>query len=261
MKHVEARPIAGPRIERPAIFKGRGSGPGAPAPDVRSVGKAAVRNLDAQIALQQADHRNKGHGGHRPPGRSQPEVRPGKKQTRYDGLMKTGSPARCSVAQQDRCRPGVGKRPHNWQHGQVRPGFAGRAQRSTSLTTERAKAGCANSIGARGRFEQQAAALDLSYTEIQGRRWTARLGGRLFRCAPASSCRRGTQLMGRWWAASIAVYMWLPTSRRPQLTNVAPTAQPVEVPPSTVSMAPRLKGHGRQGLSPASRSRIRAAAA
>jgi membrane fusion protein, multidrug efflux system len=194
--------------------------------------EAAVRNLDAQIALQQ------------------PLIEQGtadvtaaeanlqfaqEEQTRYDGLMKSGSGTVQRAQQSDAA---LREKTAQLQHG--KSGLIAAQRKVDVLTTERAKA-VAQLDHARA-VEQQAA-LNLSYTEISAP-VEGTVGARTLRVG--QFVQAGTQMMAV--VPLDAVYV-VANFKETQLTHVR-NGQPVEVRIDSFH-GTRLKGHV-DSLSPAS---------
>jgi membrane fusion protein (multidrug efflux system) len=194
--------------------------------------EAAVRNLDAQIALQQ------------------PIIEQGtadvtaaeanlqfaqQEQTRYDGLMKSGSGTVQRAQQTD---AELREKAAQLQHG--KSGLIAAQKKVDVLTTERAKA-VAQLDHARA-VEQQMA-LNLSYTEISAP-VDGTVGARTLRVG--QFVQAGTQLMAV--VPLDAVYV-VANFKETQLTHVR-NGQPVEVEIDSFH-GTRLKGHV-DSLSPAS---------
>jgi membrane fusion protein, multidrug efflux system len=194
--------------------------------------EAAVRNLDAQIALQQ------------------PLIEQGtadvtaaeanlqfaqEEQTRYDGLMKSGSGTVQRAQQSDAA---LREKTAQLQHG--KSGLIAAQRKVDVLTTERAKA-VAQLDHARA-VEQQAA-LNLSYTEISAP-VEGTVGARTLRVG--QFVQAGTQLMAV--VPLDAVYV-VANFKETQLTHVR-NGQPVEVRIDSFH-GTKLKGHV-DSLSPAS---------
>jgi membrane fusion protein (multidrug efflux system) len=194
--------------------------------------EAAVRNLDAQIALQQ------------------PIIEQGtadvtaaeanlqfaqQEQTRYDGLMKSGSGTVQRAQQTD---AELRQKAAQLQHG--KSGLIAAQKKVDVLTTERAKA-VAQLDHARA-VEQQMA-LNLSYTEISAP-VDGTVGARTLRVG--QFVQAGTQLMAV--VPLDAVYV-VANFKETQLTHVR-TGQPVEVEIDSFH-GTRLRGHV-DSLSPAS---------
>ena len=194
--------------------------------------EAAVRNLDAQLALQQ------------------PMIEQGKadvaaaeanlkfaqeEQARYDGLMKTGSGTIQRAQQTDAALRGS-----NAQLQHSNSGLVAAERKLDVLTTERAKA-VAQLDHARA-VEQQAA-LNLSYTQITAP-VDGTVGARTLRVG--QFVQGGTQLMAV--VPLDAVYV-VANFKETQLTHVR-NGQPVEIEIDSFH-GTRLRGHV-DSLSPAS---------
>ena len=194
--------------------------------------QAAVRNLDAQIALQE------------------PVIEQGtadvaaaeatlqfaqQEQTRYDGLMKSGSGTVQRAQQTD---AELREKTAQLQHG--KSGLLAAQKKVDVLTTERAKA-VAQLDHARA-VEAQAA-LNLSYTEISAP-VDGTVGARTLRVG--QFVQAGTQLMAV--VPLDAVYV-VANFKETQLTNVR-NGQPVEIEIDSFH-GTRLRGHV-DSLSPAS---------
>ncbi|AWL96898.1 MULTISPECIES: HlyD family secretion protein [Bradyrhizobium] len=197
-----------------------------------AAGEAAVRNLDAQLALQQ------------------PIIEQGiadiaaaeanlkfaqEEQARYDGLMKTGSGTVQRAQQTDAALRASNAQ---WQH--AKSGLLAAERRVDVLTTQRAQA-----IAQRDRaaaMEQQAA-LNLSYTAVTAP-VDGTVGARSLRVG--QFVQAGTQLMAV--VPLDAVYV-VANFKETQLTHVR-NGQPVELKIDSFHST-RLKGHV-DSLSPAS---------
>src|SRR5712671_6810885 len=194
--------------------------------------EAAVRNLDAQIALQQ------------------PLIEQGtadvaaaeatlkfaqEEQARYDGLMKSGSGTIQRAQQTDAA---LREKTAQLQHG--KSGLLAAERKVDVLTTERAKAVAQLD---RARAVEQQAALDLSYTEIKAP-VDGTIGARSLRTG--QFVQAGTQLMAV--VPLDAVYV-VANFKETQLTNVR-NGQPVELRIDSFH-GTKLKGHV-DSLSPAS---------
>jgi membrane fusion protein (multidrug efflux system) len=194
--------------------------------------EAAVRNLDAQIALQQ------------------PIIEQGtadvaaaeaglkfaqEEQARYDGLMKTGSGTVQRAQQTD-----AALREKTAQLQRGKSGLLAAERKVDVLTTERAKA--VAQLERAGAVEQQAT-LNLSYTEIKAP-VDGTVGARTLRVG--QFVQAGTQLMAV--VPLDAVYV-VANFKETQLTHVR-NGQPVEVEIDSFRGI-RLKGHV-DSLSPAS---------
>jgi membrane fusion protein (multidrug efflux system) len=199
--------------------------------DVAAAG-AAVRNLDAQIALQQ------------------PVIEQGtadiaaaeanlkfaqEEQARYDGLMKTGSGTVQRAQQTDAA---LREKTAQLQHG--KSGLLAAERKVDVLTTERAKAVAQLD---RARAVEQQAALNLSYTEITAP-VDGTIGARSLRTG--QFVQAGTQLMAV--VPLDAVYV-VANFKETQLTNMR-NGQPVELRIDSFR-GTKLKGHV-DSLSPAS---------
>jgi membrane fusion protein, multidrug efflux system len=194
--------------------------------------EAAVRNLDAQIALQQ------------------PLIEQGtadvaaaeatlkfaqEEQARYDGLMKSGSGTIQRAQQTDAA---LRERTAQLQHG--KSGLLAAQKKVDVLTTERAKAVAQLD---RARAVEQQAALNLSYTRIAAP-VDGTVGARSLRVG--QFVQAGTQLMAV--VPLDAVYV-VANFKETQLTNVR-NGQPVEIRIDSFH-GTTLKGHV-DSLSPAS---------
>jgi len=194
--------------------------------------EAAVRNLDAQLALQQ------------------PMIEQGKadvaaaeanlkfaqeEQARYDGLMKTGSGTIQRAQQTD-----AALRASNAQLQHCNSGLVAAERKLDVLTTERAKA--VAQLGHARAVEQQAA-LNLSYTQITAP-VDGTVGARTLRVG--QFVQGGTQLMAV--VPLDAVYV-VANFKETQLTHVR-NGQPVEIEIDSFH-GTKLRGHV-DSLSPAS---------
>ncbi len=194
--------------------------------------EAAVRNLDAQLALQQ------------------PVIEQGsadvaaveanlqfaqEEQTRYDQLMKSGSGTVQHAQQTDAA---LREKTAQLQHG--KSALLAARRRVDVLTTERAKA---EAQLAHARAVEQQAALNLSYTQIVAP-VDGTVGARTLRVG--QFVQAGTQLMAV--VPLDAVYV-VANFKETQLTNVR-DGQPVELEVDSFH-GTRLKGHV-DSLSPAS---------
>src|SRR5438445_2263194 len=194
--------------------------------------EAAVRNLDAQIALQQ------------------PLIEQGiadiaaaeanlkfaqEEQARYDGLMKTGSGTVQRAQQTD-----AALRASNAQLQHAKSGLLAAERRVDVLTTQRAQAIAQRD---RARASEQQAALNLSYTAVTAP-VDGTVGARALRVG--QFVQAGTQLMAV--VPLDAVYV-IANFKETQLTHVR-NGQPVELRIDSFH-ATTLKGHV-DSLSPAS---------
>ena len=194
--------------------------------------EAAVKNLDAQIALQQPLIEQETADIAAAEANLQFAQ---EEQTRYDGLMKSGSGTVQRAQQSDAA---LRERTAQLQHG--KSGLIAAQRKIDVLTTERAKA-VAQLDHARA-VEQQAA-LNLSYTEISAP-VDGTVGARTLRVG--QYVQAGTQLMAA--VPLDAVYV-VANYKETQLTNVR-NGQPVELQVDSFR-GTRLKGHV-DSLSPAS---------
>jgi membrane fusion protein (multidrug efflux system) len=194
--------------------------------------EAAVKNLDAQIALQQPLIEQETADIAAAEANLQFAQ---EEQTRYDGLMKSGSGTVQRAQQSDAA---LRERTAQLQHG--KSGLIAAQRKIDVLTTERAKA-VAQLDHARA-VEQQAA-LNLSYTEITAP-VEGTVGARTLRVG--QFVQAGTQLMAV--VPLDAVYV-VANFKETQLTYVR-NGQPVEVQIDSFH-GTRLKGHV-DSLSPAS---------
>jgi len=194
--------------------------------------EAAVKNLDAQIALQQPVIEQETADIAAAEANLQFAQ---EEQTRYDGLMKSGSGTVQRAQQSDAA---LRERTAQLQHG--KSGLIAAQRKIDVLTTERAKA-VAQLDHARA-VEQQAA-LNLSYTEISAP-VDGTVGARTLRVG--QFVQAGTQLMAV--VPLDAVYV-VANFKETQLTHVR-NGQPVDVRIDSFH-GTRLKGHV-DSLSPAS---------
>jgi membrane fusion protein, multidrug efflux system len=194
--------------------------------------EAAVKNLDAQIALQQPLIEQETADIAAAEANLQFAQ---EEQTRYDGLMKSGSGTVQRAQQSDAA---LRERTAQLQHG--KSGLIAAQRKIDVLTTERAKA-VAQLDHARA-VEQQAA-LNLSYTEITAP-VEGTVGARTLRVG--QFVQAGTQLMAV--VPLDAVYV-VANFKETQLTHVR-NGQPVELRIDSFH-GTKLKGHV-DSLSPAS---------
>ena len=194
--------------------------------------EAAVKNLDAQIALQQPLIEQETADIAAAEANLQFAQ---EEQTRYDGLMKSGSGTVQRAQQSDAA---LRERTAQLQHG--KSGLIAAQRKIDVLTTERAKA-VAQLDHARA-VEQQAA-LNLSYTEISAP-VDGTVGARTLRVG--QFVQAGTQLMAV--VPLDAVYV-VANFKETQLTHVR-NGQPVELRIDSFH-GTKLKGHV-DSLSPAS---------
>jgi len=194
--------------------------------------EAAVKNLDAQIALQQPLIEQETADIAAAEANLQFAQ---EEQTRYDGLMKSGSGTVQRAQQSDAA---LRERAAQLQHG--KSGLIAAQRKIDVLTTERAKA-VAQLDHARA-VEQQAA-LNLSYTEISAP-VDGTVGARTLRVG--QFVQAGTQLMAV--VPLDAVYV-VANFKETQLTHVR-NGQPVELRIDSFH-GTKLKGHV-DSLSPAS---------
>jgi membrane fusion protein, multidrug efflux system len=194
--------------------------------------EAAVKNLDAQIALQQPLIEQETADIAAAEANLQFAQ---EEQTRYDGLMKSGSGTVQRAQQSDAA---LRERTAQLQHG--KSGLIAAQRKIDVLTTERAQA-VAQLDHARA-VEQQAA-LNLSYTEISAP-VDGTVGARTLRVG--QFVQAGTQLMAV--VPLDAVYV-VANFKETQLTHVR-NGQPVELRIDSFH-GTRLKGHV-DSLSPAS---------
>jgi membrane fusion protein (multidrug efflux system) len=194
--------------------------------------EAAVRNLDAQIALQQPIIEQ----GTADVAATEANLKfAQEEQTRYDGLMKTGSGTIQRAQQTD-----AALRANTAQLQHSKSGLQAAERKVDVLTTDRAKA-VAQLDHARA-VEQQAA-LNLSYTEITAP-VDGTVGARSLRVG--QFVQAGTQLMAV--VPLDAVYV-VANFKETQLTHVR-NGQPVEVEIDSFH-GTKLRGHV-DSLSPAS---------
>jgi membrane fusion protein, multidrug efflux system len=194
--------------------------------------EAAVRNLDAQIALQQPIIEQ----GTADVAATEANLKfAQEEQTRYDGLMKTGSGTIQRAQQTD-----AALRANTAQLQHSKSGLQAAERKVDVLTTDRAKA-VAQLDHARA-VEQQAA-LNLSYTEITAP-VDGTVGARSLRIG--QFVQAGTQLMAV--VPLDAVYV-VANFKETQLTHVR-NGQPVEVEIDSFH-GTKLRGHV-DSLSPAS---------
>ena len=203
--------------------------------------EAAVRNLDAQLALQQPIIEQ----GTADVAAAEANLKfAQEEQARYDGLMKTGSGTVQRAQQTDAAlRAGTAQLQH------AKSGLSAAQRKVDVLTTERAKAIAQVD---RARAVESQAALNLSYTQIKAP-VDGTVGARSLRVG--QYVQAGTQLMAI--VPLDAVYV-VANFKETQLTHVR-NGQPVEVEIDSFH-GTRLRGHV-DSLSPASGSGIRAAAA
>jgi membrane fusion protein, multidrug efflux system len=194
--------------------------------------EAAVRNLDAQIALQQPIIEQ----GTADIAAAEANLKfAEEEQARYDGLMKTGSGTVQRAQQTDAA---LREKTAQLQHG--KSGLLAAQRKVDVLTTERAKAVAQLD---RARAVEQQAALNLSYTEIKAP-VDGTIGARSLRTG--QFVQAGTQLMAV--VPLDAVYV-VANFKETQLTNVR-NGQPVELRIDSFH-GTTLKGHV-DSLSPAS---------
>ena len=194
--------------------------------------EAAVRNLDAQIALQQPIIEQ----GIADVAATEANLKfAQEEQTRYDGLMKTGSGTIQRAQQTDAAlRAGSAQLQHS------KSGLQAAERKVDVLTTDRAKAVAQLD---RARAVEQQAALNLSYTEITAP-VDGTVGARSLRVG--QFVQAGTQLMAV--VPLDAVYV-VANFKETQLTHVR-NGQPVEIEIDSFH-GTRLRGHV-DSLSPAS---------
>jgi membrane fusion protein (multidrug efflux system) len=194
--------------------------------------EAAVRNLDAQLALQQPIIEQ----GTADVAAAEANLKfAQEEQARYDGLMKSGSGTVQRAQQTDAALRSSNAQ---WQHS--RSGLLAAERKVDVLTTERAKAVAQLD---RARAVEQQAALNLSYTRITAP-VDGTVGARSLRVG--QYVQAGTQLMAV--VPLDAVYV-IANFKETQLTNVR-SGQPVEVEIDSFR-GTRLRGHV-DSLSPAS---------
>jgi membrane fusion protein (multidrug efflux system) len=193
---------------------------------------AAVRNLDAQIALQQPIIEQ----GTADVAAAEANLKfAQEEQARYDGLMKTGSGTIQRAQQTD-----AALRANTAQLQHSKSGLQAAERKVDVLTTDRAKAVAQLD---RARAVEQQAALNLSYTEITAP-VDGTVGARSLRVG--QFVQAGTQLMAV--VPLDAVYV-VANFKETQLTHVR-NGQPVEVEIDSFH-GTRLRGHV-DSLSPAS---------
>jgi membrane fusion protein (multidrug efflux system) len=194
--------------------------------------EAAVRNLDAQLALQQPIIEQ----GSADIAAAEANLKfAQEEQARYDGLMKTGSGTIQRAQQTDAA---LREKIAQLQHG--KSGLLAAQRKVDVLTTDRAKAIAQLD---RARAVAQQAALNLSYTQITAP-VEGTVGARSLRVG--QFVQAGTQLMAV--VPLDAVYV-VANFKETQLTNVR-NGQPVEIRIDSFHST-RLKGHV-DSLSPAS---------
>jgi membrane fusion protein (multidrug efflux system) len=194
--------------------------------------EAGLRNLDAQIALQQPIIEQ----GTADVAAAEANLKfAEEEQSRYDGLMKSGSGTVQRAQQTDAA---LREKIAQLQHG--KSGLLAAQKKVDVLTTERAKAAAQL---ARARAIEAQAALNLSYTGITAP-IDGTVGARSLRVG--QFVRAGTQLMAV--VPLDAVYV-VANFKETQLTHVR-NGQPVEIRIDSFHSA-RLKGHV-DSLSPAS---------
>jgi membrane fusion protein (multidrug efflux system) len=194
--------------------------------------EAAVRNLDAQIALQQPLIEQ----GTADVAAAEANLKfAQEEQARYDGLMKTGSGTIQRAQQTDAA---LREKVAQLQHG--KSGLLAAERKVDVLTTERAKAVAQLD---RARAVEAQAALNLSYTEIAAP-VEGTVGARSLRVG--QFVQAGTQLMAV--VPLDAVYV-VANFKETQLTHVR-NGQPVEIRIDSFHDT-KLKGHV-DSLSPAS---------
>jgi membrane fusion protein, multidrug efflux system len=194
--------------------------------------EAAVRNLDAQLALQQPIIDQ----GTADVAAAEANLKfAQEEQERYDGLMKTGSGTIQHAQQTDAA---LREKIAQLQHG--KSALLAAQRKVDVLSTDRAKAVAQLD---RARAVAQQAALNLSYTEISAP-VDGTVGARSLRVG--QFVQAGTQLMAV--VPLDAVYV-VANFKETQLTNVR-NGQPVEIRIDSFSST-RLKGHV-DSLSPAS---------
>jgi membrane fusion protein, multidrug efflux system len=194
--------------------------------------EAAVRNLDAQIALQQPIIEQ----GTADVAAAEANLKfAGEEQARYDGLMKTGSGTVQRAQQTD-----AALRAGNAQLQHSKSGLLAAERKVEVLTTERAKAVAQLD---RARAVEQQAALNLSYTQITAP-VDGTVGARSLRVG--QYVQAGTQLMAI--VPLDAVYV-VANFKETQLTHVR-NGQPVELEIDSFR-GTKLRGHV-DSLSPAS---------
>lgn len=194
--------------------------------------EAAVRNLDAQIALQQPIIEQ----GTADVAAAEANLQfAGEEQARYDGLMKTGSGTIQRAQQTDAA---LREKTAQLQHG--KSGLQAAQRKVDVLTTERAKAVAQLD---RSRAVEAQASLNLSYTQITAP-VDGTVGARSLRVG--QFVQAGTQLMAV--VPLDAVYV-VANFKETQLTYVR-NGQPVEIRIDSFS-GTKLRGHV-DSLSPAS---------
>ena len=194
--------------------------------------EAAVRNLDAQIALQ---HPLIQQGTADVAGAEATLKFAQEEQARYDGLMKTGSGTIQRAQQTDAA---LREKTAQLQHG--KSGLLAAQKKVDVLTTERAKAAAQVD---RARAVERQMALNLSYTKITAP-VDGTVGARSLRVG--QFVQAGTQLMAV--VPLDAVYV-VANFKETQLTHVR-NGQPVEIRIDSFHST-KLKGHV-DSLSPAS---------
>jgi membrane fusion protein (multidrug efflux system) len=194
--------------------------------------EAAVRNLDAQLALQQPIIEQ----GAADVAAAEANLKfAQEEQARYDGLMKTGSGTVQRAQQTDAAlRAGTAQLQH------AKSGLAAARSKVDVLTTERAKAVAQVD---RARAVESQAALNLSYTQIKAP-VEGTVGARSLRVG--QYVQAGTQLMAI--VPLDAVYV-VANFKETQLTHVR-NGQPVEIEIDSFH-GTKLRGHV-DSLSPAS---------
>jgi membrane fusion protein (multidrug efflux system) len=194
--------------------------------------EAAVRNLDAQIALQQPIIEQ----GTADIAAAEANLKfAQEEQTRYDGLMKTGSGTIQRAQQTDAA---LREKAAQLQHG--KSGLLAAERKVDVLTTDRAKAVAQLE---RARAVEQQAKLNLSYTQITAP-VDGTIGARSLRVG--QFVQAGTQLMAV--VPLDAVYV-VANFKETQLTHVR-NGEPVEIQIDSFH-GTKLKGHV-DSLSPAS---------
>jgi membrane fusion protein, multidrug efflux system len=194
--------------------------------------EAAVRNLDAQIALQQPIIEQ----GTADVAAAEANLKfAQEEQARYDGLMKTGSGTIQRAQQTD-----AALRANTAQLQHSKSGLQAAERKVNVLTTDRAKAVAQLD---RARAVEQQAALNLSYTEITAP-VDGTVGARSLRVG--QFVQAGTQLMAV--VPLDAVYV-VANFKETQLTHVR-NGQPVEIEIDSFH-GTKLRGHV-DSLSPAS---------
>jgi membrane fusion protein (multidrug efflux system) len=194
--------------------------------------EAAVRNLDAQIALQQPIIEQESADA----AAAEANLKfAQEEQARYDGLMKTGSGTIQRAQQTDAA---LREKTAQLQHG--KSGLLAAQKKVDVLTTERAKAAAQVD---RARAVERQMALNLSYTKITAP-VDGTVGARSLRVG--QFVQAGTQLMAV--VPLDAVYV-VANFKETQLTHVR-NGQPVEIRIDSFHST-KLKGHV-DSLSPAS---------